>query len=228
MEKNNKAERELPNNVLDLKPKDVNINIDGDVVSIALLEKIFFLTKISNDPAFVASTLSLDVKKVDRIIHNCEFQKVINEHFNEYFTNEVGESVQQLTLRYSDLLKECFTSLRISTGLKIRKAIEDGKPLDGSKLNVALIEKVMRLEFALHGLPIDIKGFLHGSKDKEAKDKSNDELLAGIKTMTNTIDRAIQGGFDPLKYIQDNSSSIEDGEIIEEQNNNKDKESQND
>lgn len=189
----------LPDNVIDLKHNETNIVIDDEIVSIGDLEKIFFLSKLNPDPAFISSVLKIDVKKIDSIIHSCNFQQIVNEYLSEYMAGEAGEQPEQLTLRYKDLLQECFTSIRVSIGLRIRKGIEEDKPVDGKSLNIPLIEKLMRLEFALHGLPIDLKGVFH-STQKDTKDKSNDELLESLNGIKDTIERA-GNPFNPNEFI---------------------------
>jgi hypothetical protein len=215
MTKENIAKDILPDNTLDLQTKNVNVNIDGEIISVIDLEKIFFLTKLNSDPAFIASVLAMDVIKVDKIINNCNFQDIINEYQSEYYKHNAGETIEQLTMRYSDLLKECFTSIRISTGMRIRESISNNKPIDGSRLHIPLIEKIMRLEFALHGVPIDIKGILHKTNKNDPKDKTDDELVKSVKAMGDAIDRALEGGFDPTKFIKENNG-VSDAELIED------------
>jgi hypothetical protein len=202
----------LPDNVIDLQTKDVNINIDGDVVSLIDLEKMFFLSKLNNDPAFIASILKINVQKIDKIINSCKFQEIVNEYLSEYMAGKAGEQPEQLTLRYKEFLQECFTSLRISIGMKIRKSIEDDKPLDGKFLNINLVEKIMRLEFALHGLPIDIKGYLHATK-KEAKDKTEQELIDSVQGIKETIERATNNKFNPLNFKEE--QEVIEGAVVE-------------
>ena len=70
----------LPDNVLSLKPSTTNINIEGEVISLSDLEKIFFLSKLSNDPAFISSILKIPVKRVDAIVNSCRFTEIMNEY----------------------------------------------------------------------------------------------------------------------------------------------------
>jgi hypothetical protein len=203
----------LPDNVIDLKTKDVNINIDGDIISLLDLEKMFFLSKLNHDPAFISSVLKIDVKKVDSIVNSCKFQEIVNDYLSEYMSGKAGERPEQLALRYKEFLQECFTSLRISIGMKIRKSIEDDKPLDGKFLNINLIEKIMRLEFALHGLPVDIKGYIHASK-KEAKDKSEQELIDSVNGIREQLERANNRPFSPSDFKEE--ERVIEGKIVEE------------
>jgi hypothetical protein len=176
----------LPDNILTLKPKDVNINVDGEIISLADMEKIFFLSKLNPDASFIASVLKLDVIKVDRIIHSSKFQDTINTYLSEYVNKNVGEGIHELTIRYGDFLKECFISLRTSVGMRIRSAIENDKVLDAKWLNIPTLEKLMKLEFALHGLPVDLKGVVVGHK--RSQDKSQDELVSSLKDVQTTLE----------------------------------------
>jgi hypothetical protein len=201
----------LPDNVIDLKPKDVNVNIEGNIVSVSDLEKIFFFSKLNCEPDFIASMLSMDVMKVNDIVNSCNFQSIVSEYLSEYMTGNAGEKVEQLTLRYKDFLRECFTSLRISTHIKIQKSIEDNKPLSGKALNIPLLEKIMKMEFAMHGLPVDLRGYMHVSK-KESKDKTEEELMEGIEDIKGMISNAGEK-FNPNEFKGD---KVEEAEVIEE------------
>jgi len=189
----------LPDNILAIKHKDVNVNIDGDIVSLSDLEKIFFLTKLNPDPSFIANILKIDVIKIERIIRSSNFQQTINNYLSEYINKNVGEGTNELTLRYSDLLKECFISIRTSIGLRIRKAIEEDKLLDVKYLNIPIVEKLMKLEFALHGLPIDLKGVVVGHK--KSGDKSNDELADSLKDIQDTLSNFKDKTFEPKRFV---------------------------
>ena len=204
----------LPDNVLTLKAKEVNINVDGEIISLGDMEKIFFLSKLNPDPSFIASILKLDVLKVDRIIHSTKFQETINSYLSEYVNKNVGEGIHELTLRYGDFLKECFISLRTSVGMRIRKAIEDDKVLDAKWLNIPTLEKLMKLEFALHGLPVDLKGVVVGHK--RSQDKSQDELVSSLKEVQTTLESFKDSNkFSPSKFLISGSSGpIEAGEAV--------------
>ena len=204
----------LPDNVLTLKAKEVNINVDGEIISLGDMEKIFFLSKLNPDPVFIASILKLDVLKVDRIIHSAKFQETINSYLSEYVNKNVGEGIHELTLRYGDFLKECFISLRTSVGMRIRKAIEDDKVLDAKWLNIPTLEKLMKLEFALHGLPVDLKGVVVGHK--RSQDKSQDELVSSLKEVQTTLESFKDGNkFSPSHFLTSGSSGpIEAGEAV--------------
>lgn len=193
----------LPDNVLNFKAKNINLNIGGDIISVIDLEKIFFLSKVNCTPEFISTVTNIEVIKVDRIIHSLEFQKTCNQYFSEFSSNNAGESIAQLTLRYTDLLKECFISIRSTVGLRIREAIESGNGLDGKWLNLPLIEKLMRLEFALHGMPIDLRGVVVKHSNKNSKEKTDEELLNSVKEIQDTLSD-IQGSkklFNPNSFI---------------------------
>jgi len=200
--------------ILFKKPNNINLNIDGADVNLNELEKIFFLSKINSDPAFIASILKLPVKRVDKIVNSLNFEQIVSEYMNEFIFNEAGEQVEQLTLRYADFLKECFNAIRVSVGMKIRDHIEQDKPVKAKDLSIPLIEKLMKLEFALRGLPIEIKGILH--KDlKGSKDKSDKELIESINSINQTI-KNVKGGFNPSAFVTRDSEKIIDIEDCEE------------
>lgn len=213
----------LPDNVLNFKAKNINLNIDGDIVNIVDLERIFFLSKINCTPEFIATITKIDVIKIDRIINSLEFQKTCNQYFSEFSSNNAGESLPQLTLRYTDLLKECFISIRSTVGLRIREAIESGKGLDGKWLNLPLIEKLMRLEFALHGMPIDLRGVVVKHSDKGSKDKTDEELLNSVKDIQETLGQIQGKTFSPNAFVEVETieNEIKEKEINEEDENNK-------
>ncbi len=183
--KDNLAKDLLPDNVLSLKHKDTNVSIDNEVISLADLEKIFFLSKLSNDTAFISSVLDIPIKRINAIVHSCQFQEAINEQLAEYTKHQVAEPKEQLLLRYQDFLKELFITLRVSVGMRIRESIENGKPLNEKQLFIGPIEKLMKLEFALHGLPIDIKGVLYGKSER--KSKTDEDLMRSIKTIEQAV-----------------------------------------
>lgn len=211
------AKVSLPDNVLNFKAKNVNLNIGGDIISLSDLEKIFFLSKVNCTPEFISTILNMEILKVDRIINSLEFQKTCNEYFSEFANNNAGESIAQLTLRYTDLLKECFISIRSTVGIRIREAIESGKGLDGKWLNLPLIEKLMRLEFALHGMPIDLRGVVV-KHNKGSKDKTDEELLSSVKEIQDTLSD-IQGNkklFNPASFIEVEEEEEKEKELNEE------------
>jgi hypothetical protein len=189
----------LPDNILTLKVKEVNINVDGEIISLADMEKIFFLSKLNPDATFIASILKLDVIKVNRIIHSVKFQDTINTYLSEYVNKNVGEGIHELTIRYGDFLKECFISLRTSVGMRIRTAIENDKVLDAKWLNIPTLEKLMKLEFALHGLPVDLKGVVVGHK--RSQDKSQDELVSSLKEVQTTLESFKDSKFSPSLFL---------------------------
>jgi hypothetical protein len=212
------AKVSLPDNVLNFKAKNVNLNIGGDIISLVDLEKIFFLSKVNCTPEFISTILNMEVLKIDRIINSLEFQKTCNQYFQEFSNNNAGENISQLTLRYTDLLKECFISIRSTVGIRIREAIESGKGLDGKWLNLPLIEKLMRLEFALHGMPIDLRGVIV-KHNKGSKDKTDEELLDSVKEIQNTLSD-IQGNkklFNPASFIEVEEEEKELNEEIEKE-----------
>ena len=204
----------LPDNVLTLKAKEVNINVDGEIISLGDMEKIFFLSKLNPDASFISSVLKIDCVKVDHILHSTKFQETINSYLSEYINKNVGEGIHELTLRYGDFLKECFISLRTSVGMRIRKAIEDDKVLDAKWLNIPTLEKLMKLEFALHGLPVDLKGVVVGHK--RSQDKSQDELVSSLKEVQTTLESFKDSNkFSPSHFLTSGSSGpIEAGEAV--------------
>ena len=68
----------------------------------------------------------------------------------------------------------------------------------------------MRLEFALQGLPIDIKAFFNITK-KESKDKTQEELLESIQGIHTLLDRADKGTFNPAEFVD-----VEDAKVIDQ------------
>lgn len=209
--KTNQAKDLLPDNVLSLKHKDTNLSIDNEVISLVDLEKIFFLSKLSNDTAFISSVLDLPIKKINNIIHSCQFQEAINEQLAEYTKHQIAEPREQLLLRYQDFLKELFITLRVSVGMRIRESMESGKPLSEKQLFIGPIEKLMKLEFALHGLPIDIKGVLYSKSDR--KSKTDEELMKSLKHIEQAVTEDNKT-FDPSELMAGDGEDIEVVKVI--------------
>lgn len=209
--KENTALSILPEDCINKKAKETNVNIDGEICSLADLEKIFFLHKINPNPEFISSILKIDSSKIDSIVHSLQFQSIMNDYLSEYMNSSVGEHKEQLIMRYQDFLKEIFTTIRVSVGMRIRECLEEDKPLPEKFLYVGIIEKIMKLEFALRGIPVDLKGILHGKK-KGSKDKSSEELLKSLEEIKVAVTDKKET-FSPNSFM--NQKEIE-AEIIEE------------
>jgi len=211
----------LPEDYTNKNAKTTNVSIDGEICSLADLEKIFFLSKINSNPEFISLILKINVKKIDSIIHSLQFQDIMNEYLSEYMNGSVGEPVEQLTMRYQDFLKELFVSIRVSVGMRVRDSLANDKPLREKYLYITILEKLMKMEFALRGVPVDLKGILHGSK-KESKDKTNDELIKSLNEIKEAVTEK-EKGFNPNSFIDQGESDAEilevnDKEIAEEEN----------
>ncbi len=192
-------------NIIALKHKDTNVNVDGEILSLSDLEKIHFLYRLSCDDSFIANTLGLPLKKVIAVTKNPAFEKVVAEYLNEYLSGDIGESVEQLTLRYSEFFKEMFMALRVTVSLRIREHLEKSKPLDAKYLYIKELEKLAKLEFALHGLPIDIRGTIKA--ETNSQNKSDKELVKSISDINDTLKSINDKSFDPLKF---NDAKVED------------------
>jgi hypothetical protein len=190
-----------------IPPKE-NISVNGEVLSLDVMEKIFFLYKLSPDSSFIASTLSLPVTQVDAIINSHEFELVISDHLGNFLSGTIGERPEQLALRYSDFLRELFLYCRMSIGLYCRDMREKGRPLQPKHLFIPQIEKLMKMEFALHGIPVDLRGVLH--KGKESKEKSDKELIESVNGLNQTLQEATGKSFDPLKFDSGNIEDVKD------------------
>lgn len=198
-------------NVIELRSSDVNVNVNGEVLSFKDIENIFFLYRINPSEDFISAITGFPIERVNRIVNSLQFQETINQYMSAYLNNNAGESLEALYMRYATLLKDCFISLSTSVGMKIRKANEARKPLEGKALNIPLIEKLMRLEFALKGMPIDIKAHIHTSK-KKSQDKTDAELLQSMQEISNTLKSIDKKSFSPSAFVQ----PVSDAEIVEE------------
>ena len=200
----------IPDDCLSIPSRNININLDGDIISVVDLEKIFFLHKLNPAPEFIAAVTQIEVNKVDRIVNSLRFTEICNQHFAELTEGRAGEQLPALILRYSDLLRECFVSVRTTIGLRIRESLQNDKPLEAKFLNIPLIEKLMKLEFALHGMPIDLKGLV--VKNKRSSEKTDKELLASINEVNQTLNEMKQKEFSPSSFVK---AEIIDGEIVD-------------
>lgn len=190
----------LPDGVLNLSNKDVNCNVNGEIVNILDLEKIYFLYKLNPEPDFIAMVTGINTARIEHLISTRNFQEITTEYLSEYVLHDAGETVEELTYRYATFLKECFTAVRISIGLKIRANIHAGKPIDNKALGIAIIERLMKMEFSLRGIPINLKAIYHKSDGKDSHNKTNEELLDGVYEIRDLVESIPTASFSPGEY----------------------------
>lgn len=192
-------------------PPDNNVMVAGEVLSLAEMEKVFFLYKLSPDPSFIASTLGLPVSKVDAIINSANFELVIAEYLGNYMSGSIGEKPEHLALRYSDFLRDIFVHMRISVSLYVRQRAEEGKPIEPKHLFINQIRELMKLEFSIHGIPVDLRGILH--KGKTSEDKTDKELIESLDSLNDTLQDATGKTFNPLKFSDAKFEDVKDDSV---------------